>query len=208
LLLLAVPIIYVHFASKYLLLAQPALALMIFSYFSSPWLRRIAAFSLVPMLALSLSVAWADFSFAELYRREAERVYRTDLRAALTQKISPERAVWFTGHWGWQYYMEKWGGLPLPLVTAREWAPQPGDLIVTSSYASAGEIQQPLSGRLELRESWGRTIPMPLRTMNPRARSGFYSNHWGPLPFNFSSGEAERFNYYLVKPETKLAILP
>jgi len=197
--MLFVPIIYVHFAAKYLLMMQPPLILLVVKKLRespAPQIKRFA-WVFAPALALSLLVAWADFSFANLYREEAIQARRMVFSPLEQSPMSPDRWVWFTGHWGWQYYLEKEGGIPLPALFEDL---QKGDWILTSKYASATDLTKGLEDKLEQEISDPKMIPIPIRTMNPYARTGFYSNHWGPLPYNFSRTPAEVFNYFRVKP--------
>lgn len=197
--MLFIPIIYVHFATKYLLLMQAPLLVIVIKKtrdFSILRLRNLS-WGLAPALALSLLVAWADFSYANLYREEARAAQAQIFRPLNKSLQSPDAWVWFTGHWGWQYYLEKEGGIPLPALTENL---NLGDWVLTSKFASATDLTSSLEDKLVQEVSKTKMISVPIRTMNPYARAGFYSNHWGPLPYNFSTTPAEVFNYFQVKP--------
>jgi 4-amino-4-deoxy-L-arabinose transferase-like glycosyltransferase len=203
--ILFIPLIYVHFASKYLLLAQPPLILVIFyllkNNFFSP--QRLSMFLIPVVLVFSLLIARADFTYANVYREEAEWVTKFNTQPDLLKHNSPIPFVWFTGHWGWQYYLEKGGAIPLPYNFPTDARPIAGDIIVTSKYASALDIHPALLENLVRLETHEKEMSLPLRTMNPIARTGFYSNHWGPLPYNLSLTPVEEFKIYQVMPETK-----
>ena len=62
----------------------------------SPWLAAAG----VATAGLGLALGVSDWVFADVYRQEAGRIMA---------KLVPDRAVWFVGHWGWQYYAERAG---------------------------------------------------------------------------------------------------
>lgn len=189
---LAVPLVYVHFASKYLLYAQPPLILLTLKALSSAeirWRKPLAAL-LPAALALSLAVAHADFRLADVYRRKAQE---------MASAYSPWRGnLWFMGHWGWQYYLEKKGILPLPATTFAEAGLKEGDVILRAAYASPQPIFPSLHERIQIRKYVPVFEVFPIRTMNQQSRAGFYSNIWGPLPFSISDFALENIAVYDV----------
>lgn len=201
--ILAVPIIYVHFAAKYLLLAQPPLILVLLKILGPELNRhwRYVTCLLFIMMGTSLLVAKSDFDYAGLYRKAAEEFYHKEVMPVLVEQKSPTPAVWFTGHWGWQYYLEKSGGVPLSIDRIRDGDPISGDFVVTPKYASAFDIDEGLMKRLQLYEKTPLSMDLPIRTMNNLAKAGFYSNHWGPLPYYFSWVTPEEIQIYRMKPE-------
>lgn len=189
---LAVPLVYVHFASKYLLYAQPPLillALKALTAVENRWRKPLAA--LLPAgLALSLAVAHADFRLADVYRRKAHE---------MTSAYFPWRGnLWFMGHWGWQYYLEKEGIRPLPATSFGTAGLKEGDVILRAAYASPQPIFPSLHERIQIRKYVPVFEEFPLRTMNQQARAGFYSNIWGPLPFSVSDFALENIAVYDV----------
>jgi len=201
---LIIPIIYVQFASKYLLIAQPALIILtlyLFQETKTPLLGR--AWLCIPLLLFSsYLVAKADFDYANQYRGQVDRIFDQEMTPKLSVEASQSFPfIWYTGHWGWQYYWEKKGALPLSTQPQADGKPENGDLIATPAYASATDLNPYyLSKSVDFDKEF-LSIPIPIRTMNPLARTGFYSNHWGPLPFNFSRTPTEEINLYWMKPE-------
>ncbi|GEM_PF-5729046 len=158
--IIAIPLFYVMFASKYLLLALPPLILILLAE-----LQKLAknylklCFALLPvLLILSLSLAHADFLYAKLYRDQAEKFSKT--------KRNPNSELWFVGHWGFQYYMEKVGGLPLAYHYSEENAPEVGDLVVESSEASPQPILSSLEKNLFLIDQSPSSISSHLKIIN------------------------------------------
>src|SRR5262249_44134297 len=72
---------------------------------------------LVGSAVLSLFVVQADFAIANTARTAAERIYAL---YGLGHK------VWFQGHWGFQYYMQQMGAVPIDI---NEFEPVVADII-------------------------------------------------------------------------------
>jgi 4-amino-4-deoxy-L-arabinose transferase-like glycosyltransferase len=205
--ILAIPIIYVHFGAKYLLLVQPPLILILFMILGPNLNQHVKYITvlLVIMLGSSLMVAKADFDYAGLYRKAAADILNKEVSLVWEGPKSPAPMVWFTGHWGWQYYWEKSGGMPLSVDRVRDGEPIAGDFVVIPKYASAFDIDELFMKRLQFQDKFTPTLSLPVRTMNNLAKAGFYSNHWGPLPFSFSWVPPEEIQIFRVKfEETKL----
>jgi 4-amino-4-deoxy-L-arabinose transferase-like glycosyltransferase len=134
----------------------------------APRLRIAPLFSL--MVLMAVSVTWADYRLANTARDAAIRIGK--------QYVKEGRTLWFQGHWGFQYYMEKEGAKPLdinrPMVA-------PGDILVmpsnnTNVYA-INKNQISLIDTIKLiPASW-------ITTMSPALGAGFYWDAKGPLPF-------------------------
>jgi 4-amino-4-deoxy-L-arabinose transferase-like glycosyltransferase len=191
--LLAVP--YAHLPAKYLLASAPAVALLVAREASSRGGRR-AIIAVAPAavvgVALGIAILRADAVFAGVGRRAAvELVGRP---AAAGQR------VWFTPHWGFQWYAERAGGQPMTLKPPH---PAPGDLVVTSdntdqsvlvlralSLSYPGRLQ-PLA-RIEER-GWGGRI------MDANLNAGFFSNAWGFLPWAWGDGLVDGFDLLRIE---------
>lgn len=186
------PLIYVMFASKYMLLALPPFLLILLRELTKNGINplRLARYLLPPVFLLSLVVAKADFDFADLYRKAAQDFSRLERPT--------NGRIWFTGHWGWQYYMEKVGGIPLPYHFKEEEGPVKGDLVVTTESTSPQPLKEQFKERLALQKEKTEFLGDFLRTMNHPARAGFYSDYWGPLPYAFSLSPVETFRVYTV----------
>jgi hypothetical protein len=173
-----------HFVNiRVILPALPAVALLCVrrlrmrSDGGAPALPRAVWLGLAAGLALSLCVAQADIRLANAARTAAER-------------IAPEKRsgrTWFSGHWGFQYYMEARGAKP---IDVRNPDIRTGDTVVTPMNAS---------NRLKIRagsyidESFEMPVCSWLATMRAECGAGFYSDLWGPLPFVFGPTPPERY---------------
>ena len=144
----------------------------------------------VPLLVsglLSLWVAWADADLANSARRAA----------TLIQERAQSRpgAVWFQGHWGFQYYMEAFGARPLD-TSKKEL--RPGDLLVipennNNTFAIPAEV-------VASQETIEVAMHQGLATMNRNLGAGFYFYRWGPIPFVFGSVPPERYHLLRLAP--------
>jgi 4-amino-4-deoxy-L-arabinose transferase-like glycosyltransferase len=137
-----------------------------------------AALSLAALLALTLS--WADDALARAGRRGVERIvakYGND----------PSR-LWFQGHWGFHYYMEKHGARPLLLGKSPI---QRGDHIAIPVFGTnVNIVEEPL---MTIVDDLAEPVFPWASVMSPVMGAGFYSNAAGPLPFVFGTMPAERY---------------
>lgn len=130
--------------------------------------------------ALALWVAVGDYFFALAPQTTARTVCATHKEKG--------HALWFQGHWGFQYYMEQGGARPLDfkklnLNTADLKA---GDYIAMPSHnTNVNPLKEPVTEQ--------ETILVPilggLTTMDKASGSGFYASVIGPLPFAFGFPE-------------------
>lgn len=125
---------------------------------------------------LTAAVGYGDYMLAVNARDSALEFQKT------VTDLPEGRKVWFEGHWGFQYYMEKLGYLPLDMD---EPAAQPGDLIVLpQNNSGVPGIPEPLNFAylryLKVEN------PSLVAVMDVRFCSGFYSSQWGDLPYMLS----------------------
>lgn len=136
-----------------------------------PALARLApAAVLAPSLALALLAAQADRARADA-ARDAARGLWEDWRG---------RRLWFQGHWGFQWYLQEAGALPLD---QRGSDVAPGDRIaVPLNNANVFALKPELLTLVHERT----TEPaLPLATLDSTLGAGFYASVFGPLPFAF-----------------------
>jgi hypothetical protein len=142
--------------------------------------------ALVLTAQIALMVAWADLCLANSERSAAGQV-----AASLRQQ---DAAVWFEGHWGFQYYMLAKGGRDLNVDRPRC---EPADFVVIPQNNSN---IRPIPGVVADRD---RVIAIPicpwLATMQLSAGAGFYSSLWGPFPFVFSPVDDQTYEIWRVK---------
>jgi 4-amino-4-deoxy-L-arabinose transferase-like glycosyltransferase len=174
-----------HFVNiRVILPALPAVALLcarrvrMRSGFGAPAPPRAVWLGLAAGLALSVCVAYSDLKLANSARTAAER-------------IAPEKRqgrTWFSGHWGFQYYMEARGAKP---IDVRHPDIRKGDTLVTPMNAS-NRIR--IGGRgAYIDESFEVPVCSWLTTMRAECGAGFYSDLWGPLPFVFGPAPPEQY---------------
>jgi hypothetical protein len=180
-LLVPLPILpYVHLPPKYLVASAPGAALLLARATrlrDGRWARLAGICVGVAGLALGLLIVRADADLAGLERRAAHREIGPRVRAG--------KQVWFSGHWGFQWYAERAGAHPL----VRNPRPaQPGDIVVVDEEAFSQELINDYPDR-RLLNTLVDDRPGG-RIMNRAANAGFYSNYWGDLPWNWSDTAA------------------
>lgn len=139
--------------------------------------------SFVAGAVLSLLTAQADFQLAITARKGAEEA------CAKFANISDR--LWFQGHWGFQYYMQKGGARPVDFDSP---GLVPGDILIDPGLNSGGL-------RLDKKSLISRGFfSMPdfpwLATLNASVGAGFYSQRAGPVPFVFGFILPEDFFVY------------
>jgi 4-amino-4-deoxy-L-arabinose transferase-like glycosyltransferase len=134
-----------------------------------------------------MMVAWADFSLAETARTAAREIGRTYSGSA--------KPLWFQGHWGFQYYMEKNGGIAYDRIKS---SIQPGDIMIipennTNAFPEIMAQGTPLQ---VMQFKPARFIT----TMNFSAAAGYYSSGFGPLPFLIDAALEEKYHIVVFPP--------
>jgi 4-amino-4-deoxy-L-arabinose transferase-like glycosyltransferase len=155
------------------------------------WLRSkwILAVPVLASASVSLWLATADVALANSAKQAAILV------EARAQKQSTR--VFFSGHWGFQYYMESLGGRPAEFTKQAD--VQPSDLLVQPDNNT-----NPYSFPLEIIASWD-SIDLDVNHWITPVRhemgAGFYSSTgFGPLPFAFGRVPPERYMLLHLKP--------
>lgn len=136
--------------------------------------------------ALALLVTRADFCLALAVRQSAQQV---------GAKYGREPgALWYQGHWGFQFYMDAMGALPLDI---RHSALKPGDtLVVPVNNTSLFPVNPETA---TLRETIAVSGPRWLTTWSTPAGAGFFAAAEGPLPFAFGRVPPENIFVYALK---------
>src|SRR5208283_2167050 len=155
------------------------------------WTRSLklqVAGALMVSGVLSIWLASGDTRLANLARDAAHSVR--------SQTSNEGGTLWYEGHWGFQYYMDQLGALP---VDDQNFQVRLGDFVVVpeNNTELAGLPNEVLVRREEVLKfanpSWATTISW-------RLGAGFYSSDWGPLPFTFGPLPPEQ--YILVRVVT------
>ncbi|HRV08516.1 MAG TPA: hypothetical protein P5568_08610 [Acidobacteriota bacterium] len=180
-------------SARYVLAALPPVILA--------WMRRAEALSAgrrrrsavlwTTLLLTALNgaaLAVADYRFAAVYPRYASKLLRFYKDPAYT--------VWYTGEWGFRYYMEKEGAR---MLLRADPSPRPGDILVKPYLALPwvtlvdGDRYSRLLEQVKVEE------PFPLRILDFSSHAGFYSTAWGLLPYSISTGRPwEWFNVFEI----------
>jgi hypothetical protein len=127
---------------------------------------------------LSLLVAQADFQLAVAVRRSAEE--------ACARYSQSGKMVWFEGHWGFQYYMEKLGAEIVDFKHARQ---RPGDVLILPQHNT--DVSAPATEIIASRDLLSVPDPSLLATWQTVVGAGFYSSVIGPLPFAIGNSPPE-----------------
>ena len=158
--------------------------------FTRPRRSGLVFWPILPSMLISLLVVKADCDLAG-----AGRAAATELCARCRNMDAPPATIWFQGHWGFQYYMEKLG--------ARHIEPDFGDhglgrtLVQPAPYANNNiqNVPAELVRLVEAREYLGGAH---LETMNCPLGAGFYASIYGPLPFVAAESIPPQ-RYYIFK---------
>lgn len=189
-LLLALPVMtYANLASKYLLPSAPAVALLVVMVLAraSPSRSRVTfAASLAVGAALGTAILRGDAASAGFERSAAAEL--------VAPAVAEGKRVWLGGHWGWQWYAERAGGV---MYTNGQPTPPAGDLLVVDVRADTDRLILP-APHLSLVRTLRDGAPRG-RTMSKRDGAGFYSDHWGFLPWSWGRGDDDRIEVYQLK---------
>ena len=156
--------------ARYILLALPALYLLMFSGARA---GRIAPAAAVTWI-LSVGIATADYRFANGYRDWVDHT--------LTPLQQQGFRVWGAAESGLRFYLEQQG---VDSLAATDLDPVGGDLIVQHNmfrYSLAEKLTVLLIrlNRYELTD-W-----FPVRTFNTQAGAGFHDSRFGLVPYTWS----------------------
>jgi hypothetical protein len=140
-------------------------------------------------LVLSLLLARVDVDYADAQRAVS--------RMTAAESAAPGRKVWFTGHWGLQYYMERAGASALDAGAGGWSAVRPGDVAVIP-LNNTMQLLPPPDLRFKLREiRIGEPIPLRLIDVG-RRQAGFYASPFGFLPYAVSLEPLDVFTFVEV----------
>jgi 4-amino-4-deoxy-L-arabinose transferase-like glycosyltransferase len=148
----------------------------------------------VPLLTAAGLVFWVTIGDTQLANsaRTAANALHENLR---------DRPVFFEGHWGFQYYMEAFGARPVDVTNFQF---QNGDIFVVAENNAGVIALRPefvAGGQGTEIEIDG---PTGVTTASWKMGAGFYSSHWGPLPFTIGTIPPEHYWIYaLVNPPAK-----
>ncbi len=151
-------------------------------------------------MALTAGLALVDKRYSSAQREVANLVSR--------RYAAPGRKIWFTGHWGFQYYMERIGAHGIDWARGDFWNMRSGDVFVsptvnTNLIRSLGTVTPGLHAlpiepgqpaRLAEFSMLRVSEPIPLRLIGWGGRqAGFYSDVSGFLPFAIGREPLDEF---------------
>ena len=126
----------------------------------------------------------ADYELAVSARQAAE---------AIGKMRTGKKNIWFTGHWGFHYYLQKHQGTAVDVGRLQF---RSGDLAVEPSNNTQvlkfGELAEPIEVIRLRTNAW-------VTTVNVRMGAGFHSSEFGPLPFVFGPVPAEEYQVVRIK---------
>lgn len=156
------------------------------------WLR--VGLPLVPALLVTLAVAIADASLANSARTAA--------REMVSQYAAADRQVWFQGHWGFQYYMQDLGAMPVDFQRS---IMRRGDALIVPANASNTTFppaEAVATTAIHEFPTWRWFSTMRL------GGTGFYAADWGPLPFGFITNSIERYYVFRLAQDIRYQAPP
>lgn len=137
---------------------------------------------------LSLFLLRADSAYADAWRDAA-------------RQLPPAARGFQTGRWGFDWYAQKQGYLPLaPRQRLRE-----GDVIAEPAGIHVAE-PAPAQAVLLVPFTTQYSPSPSLRVMDAQTGAGFYSSFWGLLPFGWRSGALEEVRLATPDPSLLLAL--
>lgn len=185
-------------AVRHVLLALPMLYLWLPARRATPSSKGGRA-ALLPLVVahgvgsvLGIGVALGDAELANVYRREAPRLAREGL---------PGRDVYFTGHWGWQWYAQQAGMRP---YVPGQSVLRAGDTLIAPELVDQPPIDARDRSRLNLVAT--RAVPgSPWMFPRTVTRDQGYYAVWQGVPYTFTRDPLERFHVYRVGDRTEPA---
>ncbi len=127
-----------------------------------------------PALLCSWLVGYADFSMASVAKSAADT-----LTSEFNRQNPARRTLWFEGHWGFQYYMEKNGAKAIDFYESPVKADDVLVVPINNADLQAPPADVSLLRKLEF------PIAVPITVMNRTTQAGYYAHSWGSLPFVF-----------------------
>jgi hypothetical protein len=134
---------------------------------------------------LAFGVAAADFQLAKAVRRSAEQTH--------AKYGGGEKTLWFQGHWGFQYYMERLGA---KAVDMKHPVTKPDDFLAIPS----NNTNVKLPNKQETHSLEVLSIQGPRWVTTTGMAAGFYTSVSGLLPFAFGHVPPEKVLMYAIKP--------
>jgi hypothetical protein len=150
--------------------------------------------SIIPAVLLAFAVSTADAALANTQRKVAKSIQ--------SELANTKGNIWFEGHWGFQYYMEKIGATAIDFKAPKI---KPGDVLIVPMNNT--NTQMPGYPFLLVKKyalspfGWMTTMGLP------PVGAGFYADIWGPLPYSLGKvPDEEYFLFSSASPPTMESI--
>jgi uncharacterized membrane protein len=145
-------------------------------------LKVIIAGSMIGFASLvAVAAVYADYVWANIARTAAREI---------TTEFDDPRRLFFQGHWGFQFYMEKAGALPMDFKSVDY---KKGELVVIPmNNTSFGGLPDVFAYVGKVTYSHNSIVA----TMSPAGSSGFYSSKLGPVPYIFEKPRDEIYMFF------------
>lgn len=185
-------VVLYHAAVKYLLPAFLPVAILMAMQARSRFdgSRALAWFQSAAVAAtavLAFLVAGADYELAAGYRDFA--------RETVPEELGEYKTGWFSGEFGWRYYLEQQG---FRYLLTNDQRPQPGDIVLQPIVPGSSQLSADLSARTEKMDEKVIRGRLPVKIIHPPSGAGFYGHRWGLLPYAFSERELDHVYIYRV----------
>ena len=171
--------------ARYMLLALPAFYLVVFRESSKTRL----IYTLVPTALLSITIAYADFTFVnasrEWVQQNINRLQQQGFR------------LWGAAESGLRFYLEQKGIISLTVKDADPAAP---DLIVRHAGLFRYSLSEQVEPRLTVLKTFTLTGSFPVRTFSAAAGAGLHDSRFGLVPYTFSREPFDRVEVAQVSP--------
>jgi tetratricopeptide (TPR) repeat protein len=148
-------------------------------------IRWTVLWPLIPSVAITMSVAIADYQLAVSAKTAAEQIK--------ARYKSADHQVRFEGGGAFQYYMEKLGGRPIDFGRSLL---QPGEVVVVPELGILGQLPPGSVGWVK-HFQYAPASLMNLMGSTDNGAAGFYCAVWGPVPF--AVGKPPQQDYDVVK---------
>jgi hypothetical protein len=183
-------ILYAPFiAVRHVLLLTPPLLLLLAQSFDFTVYSRRAGIAVVLSAALGIALGVSDWIYADVYRTHAGIVRR---------ELGPASRIWYTGHWGWQWYAREQRMLQYQTGVS---VLQTGDFLIQPALVVHQTIDARDLARLTLLKST--TVPAGpgtmFRTMSSTPWGGFYGGAGRAPSWRLSTAPLERFDLFVVR---------
>ena len=147
--------------------------------------KNMISYAMIGFAALiAVSIMYGDYVWANIARTAAKDI---------TSKYNTPNRMFFQGHWGFQYYMEKAGALPVDYTSTDI---QTGELVIVPRNNTAILRPNPVFKLVEVMAFSHNSI---VATMNPARSSGFYDSNIGTIPYSFGKPIHEIYLVYRMQ---------